>query len=282
MRRGNRAGLAVFRLLLSAFGVGGACLLLRPVTLWYALFDKTARRAAEPYLRRRFPEHGAWRRFRDIRRLFYRQGRVLILRSAVLAHPDRYAVEVARDDARLSVGGESSGVILLSHAGCWQAVLPFLAAMSGGQTFDLVMERERNAAVEEALGVDRSPEAERIRILPPDEFIDHAAELVERIEKGGYVMTMGDRLYGAKAAEAEFFGEKARFPATPYRLAKLLRCPVYVLFACEAGNRRFAVSIERISPSAQAYAASLQAFLEQNPYQGFLFEDCWRLDDDET
>ena len=278
VQRGNHAGLAVFQFFLSVFGVGGACLLLRPVALWYALFDKTARRSAEPYLKRRFPEHGAWQRFRDVWRLFYRQGRVLILRAAVLAHPERYSVEVVRDDAHLGAGDASSGIIILSHAGCWQSVLPFLASMSGDQTFDLIMERERNAAVEEALGVDQSPEAGRIRILPPDEFIARAAELVERVEKGGFVMTMGDRLYGAKAVTAEFFGEKARFPATPYRLAKLLRCPVFVLFAHEAENHPFAVSLERISPSAQAYAASLQAFLEQNPYEGFLFEDCWRND----
>lgn len=274
-QRGNRAGMAVFRFLLAVAGVEGACLLLWPVSLWYALFDKNARRSAEPYLQRRFPRHGAWRRFCDVWRLFYRQGRVLILRAAVLAHPERYSVEVVRDDARLGVAGGSSGIIILSHAGCWQSVLPFLASMSGGQTFDLIMERERNAAVEAALGVDRSPEAGRIRILPPNEFVAHAAELVARVEQGGFVMTMGDRLYGAKAATATFFGEPARFPATPYRLAKLLRCPVYALFARETKRRRFAVSIERIDPSAQSYADALQSFLEQNPYEGFLFKDSW-------
>ena len=273
VRRGNRLGFAIFRVILAVAGTRGAYLLLLPVTGWYALTDRAARQGALPYLTKRFPAHSKFRLFFDVWRLFYHQGKVLIDRGMVMARPDRYRVSVKRDDAGLLGAGAKGGVVILSHAGAWQATLPFLSRQCADRKFDLIMRPEENPAADEAFHLAQS-EA-RIRIIPPDQFVDHAAEMVERIEQGGFVMTMGDRLYGAAAKDARFFDAPARFPVAPYRLARMLECPLYVLFAVKTGAKEFNVEIREIPPNPQSYADALQRFLETHPYEGFLFRDCW-------
>ncbi|MBR4172395.1 MAG: hypothetical protein IKR48_12150 [Kiritimatiellae bacterium] len=276
VRRGNRLGFAIFRFILSIAGARGAYLLLLPVTGWYALTDRAARQGALPYLARRFPAHSKLRLFFDVWRLFYHQGKVLIDRGLVMAYPDRYQVRVKCDDAALLGTGTKGGVVILSHAGAWQATLPFLSRQCTDRRFDLIMRPEENPAADAAFHLAQSEE--RIRIIPPDQFIDHAAELVERVEGGGFVMTMGDRLYGAAAKSIQFFGSPARFPSAPYRLARMLECPLYVLFAVKAGTREFDIEIREIPPNPQSYADALQRFLEAYPYEGYLFRDCWQAE----
>lgn len=111
------------------------------------------------------------------------------------------------------------------------------------------------------------------------------------IEKGGILAILGDRTgIGEKRLEVDFMGEAAYFPAGPYFLASILRCPIYCFFGlrAEAGvYHSYTIKLaEEIKLSrgqresdargyAQLYANHLAEKSRKYPYNWFNFFDFW-------
>ncbi len=93
-----------------------------------------------------------------------------------------------------------------------------------------------------------------------------------------------------------FLGAPARFPAGPYVLAALLRCPLYFLCSVHEGDgyvvhfERLAESISlpraergpRIAVHAADYARALETVLARAPLDWFNFFDFWKQGDDQA
>lgn len=280
-QRGNAFGLAWFRMLVRLGGLRAAYAMLYPVCLYYALFDRPAVRSILPYVRHRFPERSRFGKRLAVYRIFLEQGRMLVDRHAALARPSLVDFSI-RDEAKeeLKRLADEGGILLMSHVGNWQAVIPTLANL--GKTVHLVMAAETNAAVSKTLRLDDSSGA--IRIINAERFLDAAPRIVAALDAGEIVSLMGDRAYGAASAPVQFLGGTAHFPVAAFRIAAATGKPVCFLFAGRVGRGRYVVEVPAVHPPSgrlgigrglESYAAALGAFSDAHPFQCFPFADLW-------
>jgi len=126
------------------------------------------------------------------------------------------------------------------------------------------------------------------------EQIATAQTLAERINAGGYVVIAADRfpLSGQRTQTLDFLGGQARFPEGPFRLATLLRCPLYAL-ACVRDGAHFRIDFEClgdtqelprrqretwIADAMQNHANHLAERVRRHPLQWFNFYPFWNND----
>lgn len=282
--RGNAAGFWFFRTALRLTGLRGAYGLLYFVCPYYALFDRAAVAAAEAYVRRRFPAHGAVRRRLAVTRLFINQGQTLIDRHA---HNTGWRTFVFDTDALTAICNRPEMahrgfVLLLAHAGGWQLALPHLGHLPGDRSISLLM---RAAETPDVRGYVRGDDA-GFHVISPDDGPGCVVEMVTRLQRGEIVSTMGDRAYGGQTAEVPFLGDPARFPASAFAVARAAQCPVVALFVPKTGVLHYRIEAvlfdapatgdrQAVRAGVNAFAQALEAFTTRHPYQCFLFEDIW-------
>src|SRR5690606_26430170 len=106
-------------------------------------------------------------------------------------------------EAMRAVGrGSSLPINILAHNDNAKLIAAFLDEVSGGRSKVSVIEIDPH---------------ERTYIL----------EVKRRIDAGELVAVLGDRLgLNDRSVAVEFFGAPARFPAGPFMMASVLRCPV--------------------------------------------------------
>lgn len=286
-RRGNRFGLWFFRTLIIAFGLPAAYSWLHVVCLHYLLFDSRARKAAMAYVRRRFPGRGWWWRMGAVYRLLVSQGIVLIDRFYLLAGRGRFDIEVrGRAELEKWLAGGRGFVLLTAHVGSWQVAMTEVSDI--GRTVHLLMRPEDNRAVQGTL--DMYGAREGIKVISTDGHLGGVVECVRAIAGGEIVSVMGDKAYGAGAADAEFLGGTVRMPFGAFAIAQAAGCPVVVLLTTRTGLRKYLVDFSNvIRPAAatsrekrremnrcvQEFARILEAYVGAHPYQWFVFEDLW-------
>jgi predicted LPLAT superfamily acyltransferase len=153
-KRGNRLGMAIFKVSLKTFGLSGAYGLLYIVGLYYLVFDRLAVASSMAYIKRRFRGYGAIRRLAGVYRIFINQGKNLIDRYYLISGLGGFDIELyGYDKLNALLSGSQKGVILLTaHVGNWQIAMTALEKL--GRTVYLVMRPEENAAVKDALNID--------------------------------------------------------------------------------------------------------------------------------
>ena len=142
----------------------------------------------------------------------------------------------------------------------------------------------------------------RLNIFQVDEFnVEVMLRLKAKIEQGEWVFIAGDRipLTGIeRTVEVDFFERKAALPIGPYMLAKVLACPVKLMFAYRDYNLKtskvyfevfpFADKVEfarrdrqqGIERYAQRFATELEKHCAKVPYQWFNFYDFWQYENE--
>jgi predicted LPLAT superfamily acyltransferase len=288
VRRGNRLGLWLFSVTTRWLGLRAAYLLLLPVAGYYALFDRAAVASTQPYLRRRFPLAGQIRLWFLSWRIFVEQGRCLIDRYYLMAGGTRLQLAVSGIDRLQVFLAENHGMILLtSHFGAWQTVIPALQKL--GLPVFLVMRPEQNQAVLDALQVSKNTAG--VQIIPADDFVNHAGSLVAALATGGIVAIMGDRHYGAATLPVQFLGEQAFFPYGAFAVAAATRSPVAIMLAAKTGHYSYQIELtepfrpvydrtrtkqEQLTAWVQIYANTIERFAQHHPLQCFLYQDVWQ------
>ncbi len=287
-RRGNRLGFWFFGMALRWTGLRGAYGLVWLVCVHYLLFDRAAVRAAGAYARRRFAGHSRLRQWFAIYRLFVEQGKNLIDRHCLLYGTRDFEIEFEGRAELDEVLASSKGgfVLLMSHMGNWQTILATLRHLN--RPVHLLMRPEDNPAVRQSLRVDE--QAGPARVISPDGFLGGVVEMMARLKEGDIVSIMGDRAYGAATETAPFLGAPARFPVAAWRLAAGAECPVVVLFPAKVSARRYRIRLAKVfRPRFEAgadrraqtrswirdYAALLEQYANDYPFQCFLFRDIW-------
>jgi len=113
----------------------------------------------------------------------------------------------------------------------------------------------------------------------------------DRLEAGSLVGMLADRsLANDSTAECLFLGEVARFPLGPWRMAAMLRRPVFFMAGLYLGGNRYELHFEPLADfsnterkdreaamaaAMQAYADRLADFCRRAPYNWFNFYDFW-------
>ena len=217
------------------------------------------------------------------------QGKQLIDRYAALSGQEVFEIEFrGREEFVSLIRDSKKGAILLtSHQGNWQVAMTALEKME--KPVHLVMLPDENPALQRKLYP--GPEAGNIRIISPQQYLGGIVEIVNALRKGHVVSIMGDRRYGTRAVEVSFLGDKAWFPYSAFGLAASAECPVVVLRAFKASAHRYVVDmtnvlhprregrrnrVSQLQPWVQEFVRLLESFVEEYPYQCFLFRDVWK------
>lgn len=258
------------------------------IALWYRLFDRTAVRASRAWLAR---VHGAppgfWAVYRHLRtfvqvtldRVFLLTGRTRGLVFTRTGH-----------DHLVKQQATGRGAVLLgAHVGSFEAM------RAGGEADDFqiqILGYFANARRINALLQRLNPGQAANVIHLGDDPVGAAVRASARVEQGSFVALLGDRVgLSERLVPARFFGQEADFPAGPFLMASLLRCPVYLVFGlysepgrydlyCEPFAERLTISRkdreQGLREVAQRYADRLEHFARLAPENWFNFFDFWR------
>lgn len=157
------------------------------------------------------------------------------------------------------------GVLIGSHLGNIE-VCRALGTLSGKQRLTVLVHTKHAQNFNRLL--ERAG-ASAFELLQVTEIgVDTAMRLQEKVQKGEWVVIVGDRIPvgGSRISQAPFLGERAAFPQGPLILASLLECPVLLLFCTKQGER-YQVTIEqfadRVNLRRKHREADLQAYIER-------------------
>ena len=280
---------------LRLFGLRGAYGLLYVVSLHYALFDRPLVDSARPYIRRRFPGCGLLEERLHVYRLFVSQGKQLIDRYAAVSGAAEFEIEFKGGEEVVSLirNSEKGTILLTSHQGNWQVAMTALEEL--GKTVYLVMVPDQNPGMQRALYPDG--EGGKVRIISPEQYLGGVIEMIKVLREGHVVSIMGDRGYGASAVEVSFLGDKAWFPYSAFSLAAAAECPLVVMKTAKVSSHSYVVDMSdvlypryegrrnrvgQLQPWVQAFVALMERFVEEHPYQCFLFRDVWKQEREES
>jgi predicted LPLAT superfamily acyltransferase len=284
--RGNTLGYWFFITAVRLTGLRGAYGLLFIVCAWYALVDSAVVQASLAYLRHRFPAHGPLRQRWNVYQLFIAQGRSLIDRYYIINGGDRLRFtrrDFEKIDPLLRSG--RGFVLLTAHAGNWQVAMTAIGGWK--KQVHLLMRLDEHAARSRELNIYNQPD--HIRFINPAGYLGGVLEVMKALDEGSIVSVMGDRDYdSSRKIPVAFMGGAARFPSGGFLFAYGARCPVAVMLSAKTGPYDYEVRIAGvIEPGpdepkgafarrgVQEYAAILENYFQQHPFQCFLFQDLW-------
>lgn len=294
--RGTMAGMMAMVAVQRCFGHWPFRLVLWPVMLWYFMMHGTARRASQAYLQRLYPHlaHSRLARWWTSYRHFLAFGDSLM--DKVAAWSGKIADErlggTGIECFSKAIESGQGGLVLVAHHGNLDVVSALTERHPGLEL--TVMLHTRNARKFNAL-LERVTQKPRPHVLEVSEVTPATAQtLAERIHAGGYVVIAADRipLSGERTRCLDFLGDRAPFPEGPFRLAALLRCPLYTL-SCVRERDGFRIDFEAfddtrglprrqrdlwIADAMQRHADHLAARVRQHPLQWFNFYPFWMND----
>jgi predicted LPLAT superfamily acyltransferase len=295
--RGASAGLWLTALFYRVFGRRLSAWFILPVVVYFFVTDRRGRRASRRYLERVYARPAGARALghrpttRDAFRHYYEFGLATIDRLRfTLGGRDVEVVLHGREHFAPLLAARRGAVLLGAHLGSFDA-LRVLAAREG-ITVNVLM-TTRHAPRINAVLRRLNPDLDVRVIEPGGHAVDTAARLRACVERGEFVAILGDRVAEsarARVVRAPFLGRPAAFPSGPFLLAGALGCPVllmlglrrtaaaYEVFTEPLADRvdlRRAERAERVADLARRYAARLEAYCVEAPYQWFNFFDFW-------
>jgi len=287
-KRGNALGFWFFKVSLRLFGLKGAYGLLYFVCLHYLFFDRLAVSAALAYVNKRFRKGGFLKRRLHVYRLFINQGKQLLDRYAAITGAKVFDIQLkGYEKLKTLLGDSKQGIILLTaHVGNWQVAMTTLKELN--QTVYLLMRPEDNPAVQSSLNI--SPEQSHIKIISPEQYLGGTLEVMKALGEGNIVSIMGDRRYGFDALGISFLENKAYFPFGAFSIAASSKCPIIILLSAKLSWCRYIVDVshvlypryegqgikrEQLRKYVQEFAGILDKYVQEYPYQCFLFHDVW-------
>ena len=258
------------------------------IALYYRLTDRKAVRASRDWLRR---VHGRdatfWQTFRHLHtfvqvtldRVFLVSGKGNAFRFTRTGN-EHIAAQFASGDGAVLLGG---------HLGSFEAM------RTGGEEDRVkinVLGHFENARMINAVLTKLDPERAATVIHIGDDPVGQMARVHDRLAAGDFVALLGDRTgLNERTVTATFLGQAASFPAGPFLLAALMKCPVYLTFGLyrrpntyELFCEPFAARLElprkdrdrALQEIVQRYADRLEHFARSAPYNWFNFYDFWQ------
>ncbi len=290
----ERGGVLAIRFtvfLTTLFGRGVARFVARFVAYYYTLSSPRARAAI-----RTFHRHLSGREltFMEVHRHLRRF--VLCTVDAfflISGKTKRFRVTRTGPEHLARLRDEKEGAILLgAHLGSFYA-MRFSSAEERHPLYAL-MYTANARMLNDALAKLDPAGAARVLSLDPEGGMQATLRVRDLLEEGALIAIMGDRIPANTAADrivwVDFLGEKAPFPAGPFLLAALLKCPVYLTLGiyrdpdtydlyCEPFADRIVLprgdrqgALERY---VAQYAARLEHFARKHPDNWFNFYDFW-------
>ena len=184
-------------------------------------------------------------------------------------------------DALLAHG---KGVIILTaHLGNWELGGSALAAH--GYKFNAVALWVPDKKVNELY--QRQRKERQIHPIPMGRA---ARECIAALRRNEIVALVGDRDYTGARDTTEFFGQPARLPHGPAKLALATGAPLLPIFTVRQPDDTFAYILEEpiwadknrdtVESTMRRIASALEAVISRYSEQWFLFHDLWDIESD--
>ena len=264
--------------------------LTRPVVygiaFYFLLAVPRARTASRSYLGRALGRPARWR---DL----YRH----ILSFASTIHDRVYLLNDRQDLFDITIHGEElldkpevtrgGAFIFGAHLGSFE-VLRALARRHGNLDVCAAMYPENARLLNGMLARVNARVVQDIVALGR---LDSIFELNARLESGALVALLADRAVGPDSPRmVDFLGEPAPFPSGAFRLAAIVRRPVYFMAGLHRGGNRYEIHFLPLADFSQIpqgqrdamvraaierYAGLLAGLCQQAPYNWFNFYDFW-------
>ncbi len=272
-------------------GRGFGRLVARVVAFYYWLFAAGARRHAAAFLTR---VHGRAPRAADTYRQILRFAQTTLDAFFLVAGKTGHFRVTSHGHHHLAALQQSGrGALLLgAHLGSFYA----MRAQSEvkGLPLHAVVYTKNAQRINAAL--ERIDPGKNATLLQMGEGVDFVLKIKELIDGGALVAILADRVPatsekgGARAVSVDFLGAPARFPAGPYLLASMLKCPVFVTFGIYRDPDRYDLHCEPLAERielprgnreealrgvVQEYARRLERFATMAPDNWFNFYDFW-------
>lgn len=251
--------------------------LLLPICLYFMLVPSHWQRASRAYLPRAL---GRAARFRDGWRHCHSFASCLLDRVYLLNNQTkRFAIGVHGGALIGELRAKGQGCLLFgAHLGSFEVCRAAGRVMADLPVSLLMYEdnaRKTGAvlnAVNPALGM------EIIALGRPGSIL----AVRDRLERGHLVGVLADRgLTEDRRVQLPFLGAPAWFPEGPFRMAALLGQPVLLMFGIYRGGNRYDIVFEAmpnpadVAASMRHYAARLEQYCREAPYNWFNFYDFW-------
>jgi predicted LPLAT superfamily acyltransferase len=290
--RGTLLGFRVVFYMATFFGRWPARLLVRAIALYYALFDRPARRSSRQWWN---VIHGTEPTFGTIYRHILRFAQVTLDRIFFLQGKTHvFAVESHGHELLDAAVRRGQGAVLLgAHLGSFEAMR---ASAHSTELKLSILGHFENAKLINALFQTLNPGAAARVIHIDPRSVDFIFKAQQRIEAGELVALLGDRTgLGEKSVVVDFFGRPARLPTGAFTLAAVFKCPLFLTFGlyrepnrydlhCEVFEERVALPRrnrqELLRELVQRYAHRLEHYCRLAPDNWFNFFDVWEAEPD--
>lgn len=262
-------------------------LVLRGIALYFVLFSPRARRNGRAYLARALGRPPTWRDgYRHVMSFASTvHDRVYLLNDRF----DLFDIQFVGDDTVHEALQRQPGALLLgAHLGSFE-VLRAMAHAHAQVPVAMLMYEENARKINAILkAINPGAHQDVVALGHPDSML----KARDRLDAGCLVGLLADRsLANDSTAECLFLGAPARFPLGPWRMAAMLRRPVFFMAGLYLGGNRYKLHFELIADfsviersdreaaierAMQAYADRLGGFCRQAPYNWFNFFDFWQ------
>ncbi len=288
--RGNLLALKIIAWFALHAGRRFSRLILLPVVAYFYASSPKARRASMAFLSR-IPDSntGALAVFRHL----YAFAAVTLDRVYFLnGRFDLFDVTV-QDPGNQALGTATRGqgmFLMGAHMGSFESVR-CIARQHPSLKMVLLMYEENARNIQRLLGAI-NPEAQQaiISLGQPSAML----EVRDQLKAGSLIGILADRSLDASGrVEVNFLGSPAEFPIGPFRLAALLKHPVFFMIGRYEGGRRYTIYLEPVADFSdvapadreRAISAALKRYVElierhcvQAPHNWFNFFDFWQKD----
>jgi lauroyl/myristoyl acyltransferase len=202
--------------------------------------------------------------------------------------PRSLKVNLAGQDELAALLAEGRGLVLVTaHVGCWQLAMSSLSVLD--TPVNVLMHRAEGDLDRQFYehGAGGAPYG----IIDPAGYLGGALEMLQVLKHGEVLCIMGDRVMGGEGGtvSVDFLGDPVELPFSPYKLASATGAPVAVIFPYRTDEGGYALQVARVirvpeqlgrkssayRPFAAEFAAALEQFVADHPYQFFNFFDMW-------
>jgi predicted LPLAT superfamily acyltransferase len=258
--RGNLLGYRIFVAFIRFFGLPGAYILLRIVSLHFYIF------AFKPKLAMLdFYTNGmgfSWLKARLLtRQNFYLIGQTLVDRFAFMVNKaDLLQYKMDGDHFLKQMADENKGGILISaHLGNWEIAGNMLKGIN--KAINVVMFDAEIEQIKKYLQQKTGGPAFNVIGIKDD--LSHIFLIRQALEKGEFVCIHADRFIpGQRTITLDFLNKPAKFPYGPFHIASKFNSPVTFVFSVKDGNYLYQFSATPPMPGLQAPEAYAKAFVK--------------------
>ncbi len=290
LRRQERSNLLILKLMVwISLNLGRRVgrLVLYGISFYYVLFAPFARRASRDYLQRAL---GRWAEWSDGFRHVLSFASTIHDRIYLLNNRfDLFDIQIQGAEALHAALARQPGALLIgAHFGSFE-VLRAVGRGREGLKVAMLMYEENARKINTTLEAI-NPEATTDIISLGR--LESMLEARDKLDQGYLVGLLADRgLDDDTTLEYEFLGSPAPFPLGPFRLAAMLRRPVFFMVGIYLGGNRYQIHFEPLADFSQvtpatrdtamraaqaAYVARLEAYCRLAPYNWFNFYDIWQ------